>query len=192
MPVRAGDTSPPTAAVHYLRPSGSSRLGGLSITHIVDLQGGPEGDVIQSREASPHDAVARRRIRGAGEIAAEPGGLCEIERERPGGGRFGGWIGDQAIEDVRLQLDHNQARFEGRLDPVEHRQPEHAPAQDAEHGKEPGAIAPLAVVILRKARRARPGLRRPARAWRELRCGGSSYPPPGRARPPPPPCVLLR
>ena len=28
-----------------------------SITHIVDFQGGTEGDVVQSREAAPHDDV---------------------------------------------------------------------------------------------------------------------------------------
>ena len=113
------------------------RADGLSITHIFDLQGGTKGDVVQPGEAAPHDDVARWWILGAGEIAAEPGDFGEIERERPGGGRIGGRIGDQAIKDVRLQPGQHQGRFEIRLDPVEHRQPEHAPAQDAEHREQP-------------------------------------------------------
>ena len=76
----------------------------LSITHIVELQGGTEGDVAQSTEAAPHDDVARRRVLGACEIAAKPGDLDELSRECSGGKRMGGWIGDQAIEDARLQL----------------------------------------------------------------------------------------
>ena len=62
----------------------------LSITHIVDLQGGTKGDVVQPGVAAPHDDVAWSRIPGAREVAAESGDLDEIEREHPGRGRIGG------------------------------------------------------------------------------------------------------
>ena len=119
------------------RRSSCNRSATLSITHIVDFQSGSKGYVVQPGEAAPHDDITRRRILGACEIDAKPCDLDEIERERSGRGRIGGWIGDQAIEDVRLQLGQHQGRFKVRLGSVEHRQPEHAPAQDTEHREQP-------------------------------------------------------
>ena len=56
-------------------------------------------------------------VLGACEIAAEPGDLDEVSREGSGGKRMGGWIGDQAIEDARLQRGQHQRRLEVRLEP---------------------------------------------------------------------------
>ena len=72
-----------------------------------------------------------------GEITAEPCDLGEIEWECPGCGRIVCRVGNQAIEDARFDLAEHEGRFEVRLDPVEHRQPEHAPAQDTEQRDQP-------------------------------------------------------
>ncbi len=85
----------------------------------------------------PHDDVSGRRILGAGEMTAEPGDLGQIERERPGCGRMVSWVGNQAIEDARFELAEHEDGFEVRLDPVEHRQPKHVPAQDTEQRDQP-------------------------------------------------------
>ena len=52
-----------------IAPGLGKRSERLSITHIVDLQGGTKGDVVQPGEAAPHDDVSRRRVLGTGEIA---------------------------------------------------------------------------------------------------------------------------
>ena len=77
------------------------------------------------------------RFLGAGEIDAEPGDLGKIERECPGCGRIVCGVGYQAIEDVRFHVGQHEGRFEGRLNAVERRQPEHAPAQDTKHPAQP-------------------------------------------------------
>ena len=82
----------PVLAGRRFRMGMGKGRGGVSVRPIFqlptifDLQGRTEGDVVQSREPAPHDDVARRRILGAGEIAAEPGDLDEVERDRPAAG----------------------------------------------------------------------------------------------------------
>ena len=83
--------------------------------HIVDLQGGTEGDVAQSTETALHDDVARRRILSTCEKAAKPGDLDEVSKEGSGWKRMGSWIGDQAIEEARLQLGHDRFHPEGAV-----------------------------------------------------------------------------
>jgi hypothetical protein len=51
---------------------------GLSITHNFAAYHCPERDVGEAGQSAPHDCVTRRRIAGAGEIAAEPGDLGQI------------------------------------------------------------------------------------------------------------------
>ena len=81
--------------------------------------------------------VSRRGVLGAGDIAAEPGDLGEMEGECSGSGRIVFRTGDQAIEDARFEVVEHEGRFEVRLNPVEHRHPEHAPAQDTERRDQP-------------------------------------------------------
>src|SRR5205823_2201898 len=54
----------------------------LSITHNFSPDHRSERDVGEARYPAPHDGVTGRWIAGAGEIAAEPGDLGQIVRER--------------------------------------------------------------------------------------------------------------
>src|SRR5436190_1784341 len=67
----------------------------LSITHKPRRDGRAQRDISQARHAAPHDGVAGRRVRAAGEVAAEPRDLGQVEGQRP-------WsaapVGDEAIQ----------------------------------------------------------------------------------------------
>ena len=84
----------------------SKRPAGLSITHIFVAKGKPECDVGETREAAPHEDVARRRIVSAGKISPEPGDLHDIVRKRFIF-RSRPVIGRKTVEELELKRKRN-------------------------------------------------------------------------------------
>src|SRR4051812_45045294 len=83
-------------------------------------------------EAAPDDGVSGRRIAGSGQVAAEPRDLDQVGGKRLRARGCLRLIGHKTVEKRNLHLCEGKARTGARGGAVDHRQPEHAPAQDAE------------------------------------------------------------
>ena len=107
----------------------------LSITHNFG-EGGAKLDVGQSRETAPHHDISGWWIVSSGQVAAKPGNLGEVFRHCPGWRRFSS-IRNELVEQPDFELCEGEVWFRLRQGAVDHRQPEHPPAQNAEDGNQP-------------------------------------------------------
>src|SRR5260370_33812401 len=82
----------------------------LSITHKFCSEGGAQRDVSETRQSAPHDGIPGRRIIGAGEIAAEPGDLGQVMRERSSSERLLISILHEIIEQADLMRGQCESR----------------------------------------------------------------------------------
>jgi hypothetical protein len=107
-------------------------------------------DVAETGQSAPQDDISWRRIARASKVAAQPGDLDQVIRQRLPHGRA---CRQQVIEQVDLGRGQSLLCWGIRRRPIEHRHPEHAPAHDAEHRDqigqalsrpEPGIFSPAA------------------------------------------------
>ena len=105
----------------------------LSITHSLNpCDFGSEFDVGQADEATPDDHVTRRRVRSSCEVSAKSGELRQIGDQRAGLGLTVADVADEPIEKHDFCVRQRHGGRRARRSSGEHRQPQHAPADDAE------------------------------------------------------------
>ena len=105
---------------------------GLSITHKFSTQFDSEVNVGESRQPTPQDRIAGRAIVLAMEIAAESGHGQDVVGHVLWKGVP--WAAGQLVQNRNFGLRKYRVGRRFPIRSMDHRQPEHPPGNDAEHG----------------------------------------------------------